>query len=135
MLGDTPQKRQLLLEGGGFTQIFGPDAKPLCEPLPETVEGLLFADVDLGFSPGGRGRRRRHRHGEPMTRCEFQAVTDLDPSLGSDASSCSTISMSTGFVRWKSKPASLARWRSCSAPQPVKAISVGPLPRSAWATS
>lgn len=49
MLADTPQKRQLLLEGGGFAQIFGPDAKPLCEPFPETQEGLLYADVDLGF--------------------------------------------------------------------------------------
>ncbi|MDM0106589.1 carbon-nitrogen hydrolase family protein [Variovorax sp. J22R24] len=49
MLADTPTKRQLLLEGGGFAQIFGPDAKPLCEPLPETAEGLLYADIDLGF--------------------------------------------------------------------------------------
>jgi aliphatic nitrilase len=49
MLIDSPAKRDLLLEGGGFAQIFGPDAKPLCEPLPETAEGLLYADVDLGF--------------------------------------------------------------------------------------
>ena len=49
MLADTPQKRELLLEGGGFAMIYGPDAKPLCEPLPETAEGLLYADVDLGF--------------------------------------------------------------------------------------
>lgn len=49
MLVDTPAKGELLLEGGGFAQIFGPDAKPLCEPLPETAEGLLYADVDLGF--------------------------------------------------------------------------------------
>jgi nitrilase len=49
MLADTPVKRQLLLEGGGYAQIYGPDAKPLCEPLSETTEGLLYADVDLGF--------------------------------------------------------------------------------------
>jgi aliphatic nitrilase len=49
LLADTPVKRQLLLEGGGYAQIFGPDAKPLCEPLTETAEGLLYADVDLGF--------------------------------------------------------------------------------------
>lgn len=48
MLADTPQKRALLLEGGGYAMIYGPDAKPLCEPLAETEEGLLFADVDLG---------------------------------------------------------------------------------------
>jgi len=49
MLADTPVKRQLLLEGGGYAQIFGPDAKPMCDPLPETAEGILYADVDLGF--------------------------------------------------------------------------------------
>jgi len=49
MLADTPVKRQLLLEGGGYAQIFGPDARPMCEPLPETAEGILYADVDLGF--------------------------------------------------------------------------------------
>lgn len=49
LLADTPTKRQLLLKGGGFAQIFGPDAKPLCTPLPEDQEGLLYADVDLGF--------------------------------------------------------------------------------------
>jgi len=49
MLADSPQKKQLLLEGGGYAMIYGPDAKPLCEPLPETEEGILYADVDLGF--------------------------------------------------------------------------------------
>jgi nitrilase len=49
MLADTAVKRQLLLEGGGYAQIFGPDAKPMCELLPETAEGLLYADIDLGF--------------------------------------------------------------------------------------
>lgn len=49
LLADAPHKRQLLLEGGGFAQIFGPDAKPLCEPIPETQEGLLYADIDLGL--------------------------------------------------------------------------------------
>lgn len=49
MLADTPTKRQLLLKGGGYAQIFGPDAKPLCEAIPEDQEGLIYADVDLGF--------------------------------------------------------------------------------------
>lgn len=48
MLVDSPQKRELLLEGGGFAMIYGPDARPLCKPLPETEEGLLYADIDLG---------------------------------------------------------------------------------------
>jgi aliphatic nitrilase len=49
MLCDTPDKRQLLLTGGGFTMIFGPDGRPLAEPLPENAEGILYADIDLGF--------------------------------------------------------------------------------------
>lgn len=49
MLADTPAKRELLREGGGFAQIYGPDGKPLCSPLPENEEGQLFADVDLGM--------------------------------------------------------------------------------------
>lgn len=49
MLCDTPDKRELLLPGGGFTMIFGPDGRPLAEPLPEDVEGILYAEIDLGF--------------------------------------------------------------------------------------
>lgn len=29
--------------------IYGPDGAPLCKPLGETEEGLLYADVDLGL--------------------------------------------------------------------------------------
>jgi aliphatic nitrilase len=47
-LGDSPEKAELLLEGGGFAMIYGPDGKPLCEPIPETQEGILYADIDLG---------------------------------------------------------------------------------------
>ncbi|MEM7799365.1 MAG: carbon-nitrogen hydrolase family protein [Chloroflexota bacterium] len=49
LLIDAPQKEMLLLEGGGFTMIYGPDGSPLMEPLPETEEGILYADVDLGM--------------------------------------------------------------------------------------
>lgn len=45
---DTPLKAELLLEGGGFAMIYGPDGSPLCEPIPETEEGILYAEVDLG---------------------------------------------------------------------------------------
>ena len=48
ILCDTPDKRELLLPGGGFTMIFGPDGRPLAEPLPEKAEGILYADIDLG---------------------------------------------------------------------------------------
>ncbi|KAI0012578.1 putative nitrilase [Xylariaceae sp. FL0662B] len=33
--------------GGGFSMIFGPDGKPLCEPLGVGDEGILTADVNL----------------------------------------------------------------------------------------
>ncbi len=38
----------LINVGGGFAQIYAPDGSPMCDPLPEAEEGLLFADIDLG---------------------------------------------------------------------------------------
>ncbi|KJF65908.1 carbon-nitrogen hydrolase family protein [Rhizobium nepotum] len=49
LLIDLPAKQNLLLEGGGFTMIFGPDGSPLAKPIPETEEGIMYADIDLGF--------------------------------------------------------------------------------------
>jgi nitrilase len=51
ILCDTPEKRHLLnprgaKPGGGASMIFGPDGRPLCEPLAEDVEGILYADLD-----------------------------------------------------------------------------------------
>lgn len=43
---DSEQKRQLLQLGGGFARIYGPDGSSLADPLPETEEGILFADLD-----------------------------------------------------------------------------------------
>jgi nitrilase len=48
---DTPEQRQLLQAGGGFAMIFGPDGRPLAEPLAEDEEGLVVADIDLGLIP------------------------------------------------------------------------------------
>lgn len=42
-------KRQLLLEGGGFARIYAPDGQLMHEPLAETEEGLVYADIDLGM--------------------------------------------------------------------------------------
>jgi aliphatic nitrilase len=47
LLCDTPEKHELLRVGGGFSMIFGPDGAPLCEPLPEDREGILYADAHL----------------------------------------------------------------------------------------
>jgi aliphatic nitrilase len=46
---DTETKRQLLALGGGFARIYGPEGSELAEPLPETEEGLLFADLDFSL--------------------------------------------------------------------------------------
>ncbi len=52
MLCDTPDKTAMLnpetgKPGGGFSMIFGPDGRPLCEPLAEDKEGILYADISL----------------------------------------------------------------------------------------
>jgi len=49
LLCDTPDKADLLRPGGGFSMIFGPDGAPLCEPLPEDAEGILYADADAAM--------------------------------------------------------------------------------------
>jgi nitrilase len=49
LCGDDPMKRQLLLEGGGFAQIYAPDGQLMHEPLPEGTEGIVYADLDLGM--------------------------------------------------------------------------------------
>jgi len=49
LCGDDPMKRQLLLEGGGFTAIYAPDGQLMHEPLPEGKEGIVYADLDLGM--------------------------------------------------------------------------------------
>ena len=49
LCGDDPTKRQLLLEGGGFTGIYAPDGQLISQPLPEGEEGLVYAEIDLGM--------------------------------------------------------------------------------------
>lgn len=46
---DTEQKQQLLQRGGGFARIYGPEGSQLAEPLPETDEGILYADLDFSL--------------------------------------------------------------------------------------
>lgn len=48
MLCTDDLQRQLLLPGGGFARIYGPDGAPLGGTLPENEEGILYADIDLG---------------------------------------------------------------------------------------
>ncbi|MGH8235461.1 MAG: carbon-nitrogen hydrolase family protein [Steroidobacteraceae bacterium] len=46
-LCDSPDKRTLLPAGGGFARAYGPDGRPLGEPLNEHAEGLVLVDIDL----------------------------------------------------------------------------------------
>lgn len=48
---DSPDKEVLLQRGGGFAQIYGPDGSELAITLPETDEGILYADLDLAVIP------------------------------------------------------------------------------------
>ena len=49
LLCDTEDKRALLPRGGGFARAFGPDGRPLGEPIAEDEDGLLYVDIDLGL--------------------------------------------------------------------------------------
>ena len=46
---DTDIKRQLLLQGGGFARIYGPEGSPLGDNLAEDEEGLVVADLDFSL--------------------------------------------------------------------------------------
>lgn len=35
--------------GGGFARVYGPDSSLLTVPLPEDEEGIVYADIDLGW--------------------------------------------------------------------------------------
>jgi aliphatic nitrilase len=49
MLCTDDTKKQLLLEGGGFARIYAPDGQLMHAPLAENVEGIVYADLDLGM--------------------------------------------------------------------------------------
>lgn len=47
--GDDPAKQQMLQPGGGFARIYGPDGSSLAELLPETEEGIIYAECNPGL--------------------------------------------------------------------------------------
>lgn len=47
-LVETDEQAALIRAGGGFAQVYAPDGSPMCEPLPQDQDGLLFAELDLG---------------------------------------------------------------------------------------
>lgn len=46
-IGDRSGSTAPFRAGGGFTMIYGPDGRPLNEPVPENEEALVMADIDL----------------------------------------------------------------------------------------
>lgn len=47
-LCDTPEKHHLLKAGGGRSAVYGPDGTLLTPEMPDTYDGLLYAELDLG---------------------------------------------------------------------------------------
>ena len=48
LLTETPAHDELIIAGGGYACIFGPDGSAIGETLAPDQEGLIFADIDLG---------------------------------------------------------------------------------------
>ena len=46
---DTPAKQDLLRAGGGYAMIWGPDGRPLAEPIAPDQEGLVMAEIDISM--------------------------------------------------------------------------------------
>jgi nitrilase len=46
---ESDAKKKLLPLGGGHARIYGPEGTELAKPLPETEEGLLFAELDFSL--------------------------------------------------------------------------------------
>ena len=47
VLIDSEEKTSLLYKGGGHSMVFGPDGRPIADPLDPEKEGLVYADIDL----------------------------------------------------------------------------------------
>lgn len=48
VLADTPDKKETLENGNNvFTGVIGPDGRVLAGPLPDTDEGIVYADIDV----------------------------------------------------------------------------------------
>jgi nitrilase len=45
------EKRAMLQPGGGYARIFAPDGQQMHESLAPDVEGIVYADLDLGMIP------------------------------------------------------------------------------------
>ncbi len=91
---DTPDKEDLLKRGGGFAQIYGPDGRELAVSLPETDEGILYADIDLSAIAFAKNAA------DPVGHYSRPDVTQLlwDPSPKRPAQRISLASDNTAFA-------------------------------------
>ena len=48
LLVEREDQKMLIYPGGGFAQAYAPDGRPLCDPLSEKRDGILYVDIDLG---------------------------------------------------------------------------------------
>jgi nitrilase len=96
LLCDTPEKAHLLnprtnRPGGGFTVIYGPDGRALCEPLAEDQEGILYAQLDPALitlakataDPAGHYARADAVR-LVINRAKRQVMTEFNPALDKD---------------------------------------------------
>jgi aliphatic nitrilase len=51
LMCDTPDKHQLILVGGSFTVIYGPDGARIGDKLAPDQEGIVYTDIDLAIIP------------------------------------------------------------------------------------
>lgn len=104
LLVEDEKQAALINVGGGFAQIYAPDGSPMCEQLPESEEGLLFAEIDLGAiaiaksfaDPVGHysrpdvarlllNRRPQHRVEELVDEKMEEVVVDQDNTLNAES--------------------------------------------------
>jgi len=96
LLCDTPEKAHLLnprtnRPGGGFTVIYAPDGRALCEPLAEDQEGILYAQLDPTLitlakataDPAGHYARADALR-LVINRAKRQVMTEFNPALDKD---------------------------------------------------
>ncbi len=87
-LCNAPHKPDPLKAGGGYARIFGPDGRPLAEPLDPAAEGIVYADINLSMisiakaaaDPAGHYSRRDvirlwlNRESAPRVVCVIRSV-------------------------------------------------------------
>ena len=110
VLCDTPQKAHLLIRrtnkpGGGFSMIYGPDGRALCEPLPEDQEGILYADLDptlITLAKATADPVGHYARGDALrlvvNRTKRRVMTEIEHTLPNPAATSATVGDATETV-------------------------------------